>query len=51
MYIYISIIMKRMCPRGYHHNGFVLNHALWHIIQTSMEPLPLNNSNNSNIIE
>ena len=23
----ISVIMKRMCPFGYHHNGFVATHA------------------------
>ena len=22
--------MKTMCPRGYHHNGFVATHALGH---------------------
>ena len=31
-YIYnlyiINIIMKTMCPLGYHHNGFVETHAL-----------------------
>ena len=37
IYIYISqkqderniyVIMKTMCPAGYHHNGFVATHAL-----------------------
>ena len=23
----IFVIMKKMCPSGYHHNGFVANHA------------------------
>ena len=31
MYIYI-IIMKTMCPPGYHHNGFVVTHALGHMM-------------------
>ena len=25
----IYAIMKTMCPPGYHHNGFVVTHALW----------------------
>ena len=25
------VIMKTMCPPGYHHNGFVATHALRHI--------------------
>ena len=28
VYIYIYVIMKTMCPPGYHHNGFVATHAL-----------------------
>ena len=28
MSIYIYVIMKTMCPPGYHHNGFVATHAL-----------------------
>ena len=24
--------MKKMCPLGYHHNGFVATHALGHIM-------------------
>ena len=24
--------MKTMCPPGYHHNGFVANHALGHMM-------------------
>ena len=27
----IYVIMKTMCPPGYHHNGFVATHALGHI--------------------
>ena len=26
------VIMKTMCPPGYHHNGFVATHALGHIM-------------------
>ena len=29
--IYIYVIMKTMCPPGYHHNGFVATHALGHV--------------------
>ena len=25
--MYIYVIMKTMCPPGYHHNGFVATHA------------------------
>ena len=32
MYIYIYVIMKTMCPPGYHHNGFVATHALGHMM-------------------
>ena len=32
MYIYIYVIMKIMCPPGYHHNGFVAIHALGHMM-------------------
>ena len=28
----IYVIMKTMCPPGYHHNGFVATHALGHMI-------------------
>ena len=31
IYPYIYVIMKKMCPPGYHHNGFVATHALGHI--------------------
>ena len=30
--IYIYEIMKTMCPPGYHHNGFVVTHALGHMM-------------------
>ena len=26
MYVYTYIIMKTMCPPGYHHNGFMATH-------------------------
>ena len=29
----IYVIMKTMCPPGYHHNGFVATHALVHWYQ------------------
>ena len=32
MYIYIYVIMKTMCPPGYHHNGFVATHVLGYMI-------------------
>ena len=28
----IYVIMKTMCPPGYHHNGFVTTHALGHMM-------------------
>ena len=28
MYIHINVIMKTMCPPGYHRNGFVVTHVL-----------------------
>ena len=30
--IHIYVIMKTMCPPGYHHNGFVTTHALGHMM-------------------
>ena len=30
--MHIYAIMKKMCPLGYHHNGFVVTHALGHIM-------------------
>ena len=32
IYKYIYVIMKTMCPPGYHHNGFVATHALGHMM-------------------
>ena len=32
IYIHIYVIMKTMCPPGYHHNGFVATHALGHMM-------------------
>ena len=31
----IYVIMKTMCPPGYHHNGFVATHALGHMMYGS----------------
>ena len=31
-YLHIYAIMKTTCPPGYHHNGFVVTHALWHMM-------------------
>ena len=28
----IYVITKRMCPPGYHHNGFVATHTLGHMM-------------------
>ena len=28
----IYVIIKTMCPPGYHHNGFVATHALGHMM-------------------
>ena len=28
----IYVIMKTMCPPGYHHSGFVATHALGHMM-------------------
>ena len=38
MYIYIHVIMKKMCPPGYHHNGFVATHAFGHMMYGFMCP-------------
>ena len=32
IYIHVYVIMKTMCPPGYHHNGFVATHALGHMM-------------------
>ena len=31
----IYVIMKTMCPPGYHHNGFMPTHALGHMMYGS----------------
>ena len=31
----IHVIMKTMCPAGYHHNGFVASHGLGHLMWSS----------------
>ena len=31
MYVYIYVIMKTMCPPGYHHNGIVATHDVHHV--------------------
>ena len=38
----IYVIMKTMCPPGYHHNGFVATHALGHMMYGSTLLLPMN---------
>ena len=42
IYIYTYVIMKTMCPPGYHHNGFVATHALGHMMYgcAQMHELP-----------
>ena len=30
--------MKTMCPPGYHHNGFVVTHALGHMMYGWAQP-------------
>ena len=32
IYMCVCVIMKTMCPPGYHHNGFVATHALGHMM-------------------
>ena len=39
---YINVIMKTMCPPGYHHNGFVATHALGHIMYGYTLLVPMN---------
>ena len=34
IYIYMYVIMKTMCPPGYHQNGFVATNALEHMYVT-----------------
>ena len=38
----IYVIMKTMCPPGYHHNGFVATHALGHMMYGSTLLVPVN---------
>ena len=38
----IYVIMKTMCPPGYHHNGFVATHALGHMMYGSALLVPMN---------
>ena len=38
----IYVIMKTMCPPGYHHNGFVATHALGHMMYDSTLLVPMN---------
>ena len=34
--------MKTTCPPGYHHNGFVVTHALWHMMYGYTLLVPMN---------
>ena len=36
------VIMKIMCPHGYHHNGFVTTHALGHMTYGNTLLVPMN---------
>ena len=38
----MSVIMKTMCPPGYHHNGFVATHALGNIMYGYSLLVPMN---------
>ena len=42
MYIYIYVIMKTMYPPGYHHVGFVVIHALGHMMYDYTLLVPIN---------
>ena len=42
IYIHIYVIMKTMCPPGYHHNGVVATHAVGHMMYGYTLPVPLN---------
>ena len=42
IYIHIYVIMKAMCPPGYHHNGVVATHAVGHMMYGYTLPVPLN---------
>ena len=36
------VIMKTMCPLGYHHNGFVATHGLGHMMYGYTLLVPMN---------
>ena len=36
------VIMKKMCPPGYHHNSFVATHALGHMMYGYTLLVPMN---------
>ena len=38
----IYVIMKTMCPPGYHHSGFVATHALGHMMYGYTLLVPMN---------
>ena len=38
----IYVIMKTMCPPGYHHNGFVATHVLGHMMYGYTLLVPVN---------
>ena len=38
----IYVIMKTMCPPGYHHNGFMATHALGHMMYRYTLLVPIN---------
>ena len=40
--IYIYVIMKTICPPGYHHNGFVATHRLGHMMYGYNLLVPMN---------
>ena len=42
LYIYIYVIIKRMYPPGYHHNGFVATHSLGHMMYGYTLLVPMN---------
>ena len=38
----VYVIMKTMCPSGYHHNGFVATHALGYMMYSYTLLVPMN---------
>ena len=42
IYMCVCVIMKTMCPPGYHHNGFVATHALGHMMYRYTLLVPIN---------